>query len=141
VADLNWHVHVYAEGERIAALTDALLAAEVNIVIDHYGNPTPELGENSPGFQAALRAIGSGRGWVKISAPYRSPGCDHAALAARLLRESGPERLLWASDWPFVGHESGVTYRDMVESFVRAVPDASIRERIGRTGARLYKFA
>ena len=90
VADLDWHVHLYAEGERIAVLTTQLLAAEVNIVIDHYGNPAPELGENSPGFQAALRAIGSGRGWVKISAPYRSPGCDHTVLATRLLAELGP---------------------------------------------------
>ena len=63
VANLDWHVHVYAEGERIAALTAQLLAAEVNVVIDHYGNPVPGLGQNSPGFQAALRAIGSGRGW------------------------------------------------------------------------------
>jgi predicted TIM-barrel fold metal-dependent hydrolase len=141
IADLDWHVHVYAEGERIAALTDQLLAAEVKIVIDHYGNPVHALGERSPGFQAALRAIGSGRGWVKVSAPYRSVGCDHAALAARLLAEGGPEHVLWASDWPFVGHESHVTYRQMVESFERAVPDADIRERIGRTAARLYKFA
>jgi predicted TIM-barrel fold metal-dependent hydrolase len=141
VAELNWHVHVYAEGERIAALTDQLLAANVNIVIDHYGNPVPELGASSPGFQAALRAIGSGRGWVKLSAPYRSAGCDHAALAARLLAEGGPERLLFASDWPFVGHESKVSYRQMVESFAQVVPDPVTRERIGRTAARLYKFA
>ena len=141
IADLDWHVHVYAEGERIAALTGQLLAAGVNIVIDHYGNPSPSLGESSPGFQAALRAIGSGRGWVKVSAPYRSPGCDHPALAARLLAEGGPERVLWASDWPFVGHEAEVTYRQMVESFERAVPDPVTREKIGRTGARLYKFA
>ena len=141
VADLDWHVHVYAEGERIAALTTQLLEAEVNIVIDHYGNPVPELGEASPGFQAALRAIGSGRGWVKISAPYRSAGCDHTALAARLLAEGGPERLLFASDWPFVGHESKITYRQMVESFERVIPDAMVREKIGPTAARLYKFA
>jgi predicted TIM-barrel fold metal-dependent hydrolase len=141
VADLDWHVHVFAEGERIAALTGQLLAAEVKIVIDHYGNPTPVHGQNAPGFQAALRAIGSGRGWVKLSAPYRSPGCDHPALAARLLAEGGPERLLWASDWPFVGHERSVTYRQMVESFAHAVPDPEAREEIGRTGARLYKFA
>jgi predicted TIM-barrel fold metal-dependent hydrolase len=141
IADLDWHVHVYAEGERIAALTTQLLAAEVNIVIDHYGNPVPDLGVNSPGFQAALRAIGSGRGWVKLSAPYRSPGCDHAALAARLLAQGGPERLLWASDWPFVGHESKVTYRQMVESFEQVMPDPVVRETIGRTAARLYKFA
>jgi predicted TIM-barrel fold metal-dependent hydrolase len=141
VADLDWHVHVFAEGDRIAALTDQLMAAEVNLVIDHYGNPTHEHGENSSGFQAALRAIGSGRGWVKLSAPYRSPGCDHPALAARLLAEGGPERLLWASDWPFVGHESTVSYRQMVESFAQAVPDPVTREKIGRTAARLYKFA
>ena len=141
VADLDWHVHVYAEGERIAALTEPLLAAGVKIVIDHYGNPDPERGVSSPGFQAALRALGSGRGWVKVSAPYRTPRCDHAALAAHLLAEGGPERLLFASDWPFVGHESTVTYRQMVESFERVIPDAAIRARIGRTAARLYGFA
>ncbi len=141
IADLDWHVHVYAEGERIAALTAQLLAAEVNVVIDHYGNPTPGLGEDSPGFQAALRAIGSGRGWVKLSAPYRSVGCDHAALAARLLAEGGPERLLFASDWPFVGHEGRVTYRQMVESFEHVIPNPVTRRMIGRTAARLYKFA
>jgi predicted TIM-barrel fold metal-dependent hydrolase len=141
VADLNWHVHIYAEGERIAALTDQLLAAEVKIVIDHYGNPVPEQGETSPGFQAALLAIGSGRGWVKISAPYRSVGCDHAALAARLLAAGGPERVLFGSAWPFVGHEGKVTYREMVSSFERVIPDAVTREKIGRTAARLYKFA
>jgi predicted TIM-barrel fold metal-dependent hydrolase len=141
VADLDWHVHVYAEGERIAALTDQLLVAGVKIVIDHYGNPLPVLGLSSPGFQAALRAIGSGRGWVKVSAPYRSAGCDHAALATRLLAEGGPERLLFASDWPFVGHESKVTYREMVESFERVIPNPEVREKIGRTAARLYKFA
>jgi predicted TIM-barrel fold metal-dependent hydrolase len=141
VADLDWHVHIYAEGERIAALTDQLLAAQVKLVIDHFGNPLPSLGEASPGFQAALRAIGSGRGWVKVSAPYRSAGCDHPALAARLLAEGGPERLLWASDWPFVGHESRVTYGQMIESFERVIPDPVTRERIGRSAARLYKFA
>ena len=113
----------------------------MNIVIDHYGNPTADRGENAPGFQAALRAIGSGRGWVKLSAPYRSVGVDHRALAARLLAEGGPERLLFGSDWPFVGHEGKVTYRQMVESFERVIPDAATRARIGRTAARLYGFA
>ena len=141
VADLDWHVHVYAEGDRIAALTDQLLETDVKIVIDHYGNPKPDLGEASPGFQAALRAIASGQGWVKLSAPYRTQGCDHTALAARLQAEGGPERLLFASDWPFVGHETTVTYRQMVDSFERVVPDADTRARIGRTAARLYKFA
>ena len=100
VADLGWHVHLYAEGDRIAALAPKLLDAGVNLVIDHFGNPTPDRGEASPGFQAALNGIQTGRCWVKISGPYRSPGCDHAALAATLLREAGTERLLFGSDWP-----------------------------------------
>ena len=141
VADLDWHVHLYAEGERIAALAPVLLNAGVKLVIDHYGNPDPKLGENSPGFQAALRALGSGRGWVKVSGPYRSPGCDHPALAARLLAEAGAERLLFGSDWPFVGHETTVTYRDTVDWFEKAIPNATTREEIGRTAARLYRFA
>ncbi len=141
VADLDWHVHIYAEGERIAALAPILLNAGVKLVIDHYGNPNPALGENSPGFQAALRALASGRGWVKISGPYRSPGNDHPALAARLLKEAGPQRLLFGSDWPFVGHENEIAYRDTVDWYEKAIPDAATREEIGRTAARLYRFA
>lgn len=141
VRDLGWHVHLFAEGERIAALTPSLLDAGVNLVIDHYGNPDPKLGVNSPGFKAALSALGSGHGWVKISAPYRTPGCDHRTLADALLREAGPERLLFGSDWPFVGHETNVTYQDTLDWFAHAIPDAETREKIGRTAARLYCFA
>jgi predicted TIM-barrel fold metal-dependent hydrolase len=141
IADLNWHVHVYAEGERIAALVPPLLAAGVNVVIDHFGNPDPALGEASPGFQAALRAIDSGRAWVKLSAPYRSPGCDHKALAARLLAAAGPDRLLFGSDWPFVGHETEFTYGQAVGWFETFIPDPETRARIGYTAARLYGFA
>lgn len=140
VRDLDWHVHLYAEGERIAALTPKLLESGVKLVIDHYGNPNPTEGENSPGYQAALRALGSGHGWVKVSAPYRTPGCDHRALAARLLREAGAERLLFGSDWPFVGHEDAVTYRDTITWFEHAIPDPVARDQIGRTALKLYGF-
>ena len=45
------------------------------------------------------------------------------------------------SDWPFVGHEETVTYRDTVSWFEKAIPNAATREEIGRTAARLYRFA
>ncbi|HEY8289498.1 MAG TPA: amidohydrolase family protein [Acetobacteraceae bacterium] len=141
VADLGWHVHLYAEGDRVAALVPRLIDAGVNLVIDHFGNPDPNLGESSPGFQAALRALQTGRGWVKISGSYRSPGCDHRALAAKLLAEAGPERLLFGSDWPFVGYEDRFTYRDTVTWFESFVPDPATRACIGRTAALLYRFA
>ena len=141
VADLDWHVHIYAEGDRIAALAPVLIESGVKLVIDHFGNPNPGQGENSPGFQAALTAVQSGRCWVKLSAPYRSPGCDHKALATKLLAEAGPERLLFGSDWPFVGHEDKISYRQTIDWFESFVPDPETRSRIGRTAARLYHFA
>lgn len=110
-------------------------------MVDHFGNPNPAQGENSPGFQAALRALQSGRGWVKVSGSYRSPGCDHQALATRLLAEAGPERLLFGSDWPFVGHETAVTFRQTIDWFESFIPDTDTRARIGRTAAALYHFA
>ena len=78
---------------------------------------------------------------VKISAPYRSPGCDHRALTSRLLAEAGPERLLFGSDWPFVGHETKVSFKQTVNWFEEFVPDPVTRGKIGRTAARLYRFA
>lgn len=141
VADLGWHVHLYAEGDRIAALAPQLLKAGVNLVIDHFGNPNPADGENAPGFRAALNGIQTGRCWVKISGPYRSPGCDHGALAATLLRQAGTERLLFGSDWPFVGHEDEITFQNTIDWFDSFVPGAAARDEIGRTAARLYRFA
>ena len=88
-----------------------------------------------------MKAIGSGRRGVKVSAPYLIAGCDHASLAARLLAEGGPKRLLPGSDWRFVGQETKVTYRQLIESFERVIPDAAAREQIGWTAARLYTFA
>jgi predicted TIM-barrel fold metal-dependent hydrolase len=141
VADLGWHVHIYAEGDRIAALAPALLKTGVNLVIDHFGNPDPLHGHLSPGFQAVLESIQTGRCWVKISGPYRSPGCDHAGLAETLVKEAGTERLLFGSDWPFVGHEDEITFRQTIDWFDSFIPDRADRDQIGRTAARLYRFA
>jgi predicted TIM-barrel fold metal-dependent hydrolase len=141
VADLGWHVHIYAEGERIAALAPQVLDSGANLVIDHFGNPNPQQGENAPGFQAILRGVQTGRCWVKVSGAYRSPGCNHAALAATLLREAGTERMLFGSDWPFVGHEDAITFAQTVAWFDSVIPNLAQRAEIGRTAARLYRFA
>ena len=140
VADLGWHVHLFAEGPRLAALLPLLVDSGVNLVVDHFGAPVQELGEESPGFQAILRALPSGRTWVKMSAPYRFQGVDCAALARKLLAEAGPDRLLWGSDWPWTGFDAQFGYHDTIAWFEDWVPDAATREKIGRTAAALYRF-
>jgi predicted TIM-barrel fold metal-dependent hydrolase len=141
VADLGWHVHVYAEDHRMAVLTPILARSGVKLVIDHFGAPDFARGVDAPGWQATLRAIQGGRTWVKLSGGYRlEKGWDAGLLAQKLLAEAGPERLLWGSDWPHTGHEDSVTYRSTIDAFEAWVPDRATRERIGQTALQLYGF-
>jgi predicted TIM-barrel fold metal-dependent hydrolase len=151
VADLGWHVHLALEGALMPAVLPQLEASGVRIVLDHFGHPDQNEGLANAGFQAVLRSIEKGRTWVKLSAGYRltwlsrrdgSP--DPRALqlardaAAKLLQEAGPERLLWGSDAPFVGHEESLTYADTIASFAEWVPSARARRRMTDTALQLY---
>jgi predicted TIM-barrel fold metal-dependent hydrolase len=138
VADLDWHVHPHIEGERLPQLLPGLEAAGVKIVIDHIGRPDPAKGINGEGFKAMLRSIEKGRTWVKLSAAYRF-GADAAVWARELVKQAGPERLVWASDCPFVGEEGNITYQRTIEWLVSCVPDPAIRRKIVcDTPLRLY---
>ncbi len=151
VADLNWHVHLAVEGPQLPAILPPLEASGVRIVLDHFGHPDPAEGLASEGFQALLRAVDRGRTWVKLSAGFRltwqSQGTgtpDPLAMALakktadRLLQTAGPERLLWGSDCPFVGHESSLTYRDALLSLQEWVPSPQARRQISDTALKLY---
>ncbi len=151
VADLGWHVHLALEGAQMPAVLPALEASGVRVVLDHFAHPDQSEGLANAGFQAVLRSIQKGRTWVKLSAGYRltwlsrrEGAPDPRAMqlareaAARLLQEAGPERLLWGSDAPFVGHEKSFTYADSLASFAEWVPDATARRRMTDTALRLY---
>jgi hypothetical protein len=84
LADIGWHVHLHIDGQRLPQVLPALLAAPVNLIVDHFGRPDPALGARSEGFQALLRAFDTGRTFVKLSGGFRI-GYDPAPLAARLL--------------------------------------------------------
>ena len=70
------------------------------------GRPDPRRGVDAPGFQALIRLLKSGRGWAKLSAPYRTslqpPPYDDMTPFAHALVEAAPDRLVWGSDWPHV---------------------------------------
>jgi predicted TIM-barrel fold metal-dependent hydrolase len=138
LADLDWHVHPHIEGERLPQLIPTLEASGVKLVIDHLGRPDPRTGINSEGFKAMLRSIDKGRTWVKLSAGYRL-GPAASDYARELVRVAGPDRLVWASDCPFVGCESQVKYQDTIDWLIAAVPDAAARRKIfGETALNLY---
>lgn len=138
VADLGWHVQLHDDSRRLPPMIEAVEASGAPLVIDHFGRPGPA-GVDDAGFQAAVRAVRRGRTWVKISGAFRleNPLQDRLLVDA-LLAAHGPNRLLWGSDWPFVGFESLMTYRQALSDFARAVPDSGLRAAIDDSAARFY---
>ncbi len=140
VRDLDWHVHLNQSGDLLEAPLAALETAGVKIVVDHFGHPQRGKGAACAGQQRIMRSVEKGRTWVKLSAAYRLESLDIAEACAReLLKNCGPERLLWGSDWPFAAFEDKVTYADCIAAFKRCVPDAAARRIIGgETALKLY---
>ncbi|MBX9451522.1 MAG: amidohydrolase family protein [Mesorhizobium sp.] len=139
-AELDWHVHVYSRREQLPPMVDALLQSGVKIVLDHFGARDNQSGPGAESFQSVIRALKSGRAWIKLSGPYLSPALDHTDLATRFLDAGGSERLLWGSDWPFVAAGGSVRYCDAVKWLSDWMPDPAIRAQIDRNALSLYRF-
>ena len=140
-ADLDWHVHLHLDGPRIPQVLPALEAAGVKIVIDHFGRPDPDKGIHCEGFQMVMRSVEKGRTWVKVSAAYRL-GVERGAVYGReLLKQVGPDRLMWASDCPFAGFEGKVTYRETIDAVAAWVPEGPVRHKIFSDNAMKLYFS
>lgn len=140
LAELGMHVELLAHGADLPVILPQLEASGVTVVIDHFADPDRNLGIESPGFIAALRAVESGRTFIKLAAANRLKPQVAKACAQRLLAVAGTERLLWGSDAPFIGHEHRPPYREALRSFEELVPDARQRYAIGLTGLRQFFF-
>lgn len=155
IAPLGWHLQVYAVPAVVGQLADFLAALPVPVVLDHFAMIPGEQSLDDPLVRRLLSLVGSGRAYVKLSAPYRvaaawpSTGVD--ALAQAFLAANA-ERVLWGSDWPHTNREPGKG--PLETSRYRDIPSAALRETIARwlpTGrlqqqvlvenpARLYGF-
>ena len=51
----------------------------------------------------------------------------------------GPDRLLWASDCPFVGHEKDVKYQQTIDDVLAWVPEPA-REKVFSANALALYF-
>jgi predicted TIM-barrel fold metal-dependent hydrolase len=140
LADLGMHVELLAHGVDLPVVLPLIEASGVTLVIDHFADPDRHLGVESPGFIAALRSLDSGRTFIKISAAMRLNLEVARACARKLLAVAGPERLLWGSDAPFIGHEPRPAYSEALRLFEELVPDERQRHAIGLTALRRFFF-
>lgn len=141
VRQLDWHVEIYLEGAKLAPLLPRIRASGAKVVLDHFACPDPARRLECPGFRAALAGVRAGDTWVKLSAAYRLGGADPKPYAQALLEAGGPAQLVWASDWPFVGHEQSVSYEACLEGLAQWVGDAAARRTmLTGTPERLFHF-
>lgn len=127
LAPLGWHIQIYAALPVIARIAPDLADLPVPVVFDHFGMPNAALGPQQAGFPVLLELVRAGRTFVKLSAPYRiskAPGFADVAPIARALIAAGPERMVWASDWPHTDRAPGASPTEI--SPFRAVDDAAV---------------
>lgn len=153
LAEVGWHVQVYAPIALIAACADAIRQAPVPCVFDHFAMWTHATCTDAAS-QTVLQLLHEGHVYLKLSGSYRVPtgaGKPLEHLAQRLI-DSGADRLLWASDWPHTNRAPGVSPLD--ESPYRDIrADALLHERqhwlavpavaqqvLVDNPARLYRF-
>jgi predicted TIM-barrel fold metal-dependent hydrolase len=144
---LRWHVEVHQVADKLEPAIDPLLAAGLDVVVDHFGRPDPALGVDDPGFRYLLSTGRSRQVWVKLSGAYRNGGHgagEATALAAvPLLKAShGLDRLVWGSDWPHTLFESSADYTTERRLLDAWLPDARERDIVlARTPRALFRFA
>jgi predicted TIM-barrel fold metal-dependent hydrolase len=105
VAHLNWVIDIFCPLESWAGLTDYLLKLDprIKIIADHFGSAYP--GHQSKAeFQAPLHLIIK-RIYIKLAAFERlyhehSEGIDTLGPIAKAIINAGPDKIMYASDWP-----------------------------------------
>ena len=109
IAPYGWHlVYMNLGEEEWNTLSPILLDLPVEVVVDHMGcrlyNFDGDI--DQPAFQSLLGAVAEGRMWAKVSGYYRYSSdpeypWPQSVKFAQALLDANPDRLLWASDWPF----------------------------------------
>jgi predicted TIM-barrel fold metal-dependent hydrolase len=130
--DLDLHIELFIEDHLQEQVVPQILASGTTLVLDHFGNPDPKLGVNSPSFQNTLRALEDGQVWVKLSAPYRVGSLNGVSIKPYVdaLVAANPKQLVWASDWPWLSYENQFTYADCLSWIQSAVDDSVVWEDI-----------
>jgi predicted TIM-barrel fold metal-dependent hydrolase len=144
LAEVGWHLQVFATAETIAALAPVLRASPVEVVFDHFAQLPLADWAAHPAWGVVMDLLQAGRGWVKLSSPYSLDQADPLRVAglARALVAAAPERLVWGTNWP---HPNATAMPDdaaLLDALADWAPDEATRRAVlADNPARLYRFA
>jgi D-galactarolactone isomerase len=148
VHDFGWHIQLQLDGRLLPERRAQIESWPGRIVIDHTGKFLEPVPPTDPAFKVLLDLVGSGRVWVKLSAPYETSKkgppdyADVGALASALI-EAAPERMMWATNWPHPSaQDNPPDDAVMLDMLATWCPDETTRNRIlADNPAEVYGFA
>lgn len=147
LAERGWHAQLWMESGDLMAMADEIETLPLDFVIDHQTRTMTDKGVDYAGFKWFCERLKTGRYWCKLSGADRntrvgSPYSDTDPFMQALVA-ANPDRLVWGTDWPHVGHEPATTPDDavLVDTLLRNVPNEQTRQKIlVENPARLYGF-
>ncbi|MDQ0083221.1 putative TIM-barrel fold metal-dependent hydrolase [Variovorax boronicumulans] len=141
---LGWHLQFYTPGWVVRDLIPYLGDIDADFVIDHMGYMLESDGLTRQDFDRLLRVLADGRGWMKLSGPYRvakDGNFEKLRPLAHAIVDALPERTIWGSDWPHIPDGARDT-GELLNLLAPWAPDAPARQRIlVDNPARLFGFA
>ncbi len=134
---LGWHAQVWANADLVHSRATDMSTLAVPVVLDHMGFFDRARGVADPAFQTLLAIVRDGNVWVKLTplrvSDRRPPGdLADVRVFQEALIEAAPDRMLWGSDWPFIGMtgDSLPQPNESVERFAAWVGDELLLKRI-----------
>lgn len=137
------HAEFWSDCSNFVLHAPALAHTGVNLVLDHAGLFDRHAGVEGAAFQNLLALLREGVVWVKLTMHRNGadrPGYADVRAFHDALVDANPARLLWGSDWPYLGVApfGDTELRDL---FLAWTGDASLRQQIlVDNPAQLYQF-
>jgi predicted TIM-barrel fold metal-dependent hydrolase len=136
LAERRWHAQLWIETGDLKELAPTLEKLPLTFVIDHMGRTMTDKTVDYPGFRDFCEKLKTGRYWCKVSGADRNtrqgtPFADTEPFL-RALVAANPDRLVWGSDWPHVGHQPETIPAEeaLIGLFLKCVPDEAVRKKI-----------
>ncbi|HEX3708454.1 MAG TPA: amidohydrolase family protein [Pseudolabrys sp.] len=147
VAPFGWHVIFQMDGRDLAEREAMLRRFPAKVIIDHTGKFLEPVGVDHPGFRTLMRLVDTGNFWVKLAGPYETsklgpPYYNDVGVLAKTLAKAAPERMVWASNWPYAGAKTRPDNdAQMIDFLLDWIPDEAARHKaLVDNPAELYGF-